>query len=77
MDEKGNVVGIVSAKVLAHGHQCVGTLAVSGALPENVNYAPSPRPSPIRWERVSAGRVRELCGIGAGRGGGTEKAKHG
>jgi len=39
VDEKGNVVGIVSAKVLAHGHQCVGTLAASGALPENVNYA--------------------------------------
>jgi hypothetical protein len=40
-----------SPKVLAHGHQ--------------VNYAPSPRPSPIGWERVSAGRVR----VGAGRGG--------
>jgi S1-C subfamily serine protease len=39
VDEKGNVVGIVSAKVLAHGHQRVGTLAASGALPENVNYA--------------------------------------
>ena len=24
VDERGNVIGIVSAKVLAHGHQCVG-----------------------------------------------------
>ena len=39
VDERGNVIGIVSAKVLAHGHQCGGTLAASGALPENVNYA--------------------------------------
>jgi hypothetical protein len=29
-DERGNVIGIVSAKVLAHGHQCVGTLARAG-----------------------------------------------
>ena len=39
VDERGNVIGIVSAKVLAHGHRCGGTLAASGALPENVNYA--------------------------------------
>ncbi len=39
VDERGNVICIVSAKVLAHGHQCGGTLAASGALPENVNYA--------------------------------------
>ena len=24
VDERGNVIGIVSAKVLAHGHQCGG-----------------------------------------------------
>jgi len=30
VDERGNVIGIVSAKVLAHGHQCVGTLARAG-----------------------------------------------
>ena len=34
MDERGNVVGIVSAKLDA-----AMTLAASGALPENVNYA--------------------------------------
>ena len=34
VDEKGNVVGIVSAKLNA-----AAALAVSGALPENVNYA--------------------------------------
>ncbi|MGH7952319.1 MAG: hypothetical protein ACREFE_10420 [Limisphaerales bacterium] len=50
-------------KVLAHGHQ--------------VNYAPSPRPSPIGWERVSAGRVRELPRIGAGGGCQTETRQHG
>jgi len=30
VDERGNVIGIVSAKVLAHGHQCVGTPARAG-----------------------------------------------
>ncbi|MDD5138864.1 MAG: hypothetical protein PHY43_01230 [Verrucomicrobiales bacterium] len=39
VDEHGNVVGVVSAKVLAHGHHAVAALAASGALPENVNYA--------------------------------------
>ena len=39
MDERGNVVGVVSAKVLAHGHQAAAALAASGSLPENVNYA--------------------------------------
>lgn len=40
MDERGNVISIVSAKVLAHGHRVRGAaLAASGALPENVNYA--------------------------------------
>ena len=34
VDEKGNVVGIVSAKLNASA-----ALAASGALPENVNYA--------------------------------------
>ena len=34
MDEQGNVVGIVSAKLNA-----AAALAASGALPENVNYA--------------------------------------
>ena len=34
MDERGNVVGIVSAKLNASA-----ALAASGALPENVNYA--------------------------------------
>ena len=34
VDEKGNVVGIVSAKLDA-----ATALAASGALPENVNYA--------------------------------------
>jgi hypothetical protein len=38
VDERGNVVGMVSAKVLAHGHHAVA-LSASGALPENVNYA--------------------------------------
>ncbi len=39
MDERGNVVGVVSAKVLAHGHRAAAALAASGSLPENVNYA--------------------------------------
>ncbi len=34
VDERGNVIGIVSAKLDA-----VTALAASGALPENVNYA--------------------------------------
>ena len=34
VDERGNVVGVVSAKLNA-----AATLAASGALPENVNYA--------------------------------------
>ena len=34
MDERGNVIGIVSAKLDAGA-----ALAASGALPENVNYA--------------------------------------
>ena len=34
MDERGNVVGVVSAKLSARA-----ALAASGALPENVNYA--------------------------------------
>jgi len=39
VDERGNVVGVVSAKVLADGHHARAALAASGALPENVNYA--------------------------------------
>jgi len=39
VDDRGNVIGIVSAKVLAHGHHAAVALAASGALPENVNYA--------------------------------------
>ena len=34
VDERGNVIGIVSAKLSARA-----ALAASGALPENVNYA--------------------------------------
>ena len=34
MDERGNVVGVVSAKL-----NVAAALATSGALPENVNYA--------------------------------------
>ena len=34
VDERGNVVGVVSAKLNA-----AAALAASGALPENVNYA--------------------------------------
>ncbi len=34
VDERGNVVGVVSAKLSARA-----ALAVSGMLPENVNYA--------------------------------------
>ena len=34
MDARGNVVGVVSAKLSARA-----ALAASGALPENVNYA--------------------------------------
>ena len=34
VDERGNVVGVVSAKLSA-----AAALAASGALPENVNYA--------------------------------------
>ena len=34
VDERGNVVGVVSAKLSARA-----ALATSGALPENVNYA--------------------------------------
>ena len=37
--ERGNVVGMVSAKVLADGHHARAALLSSGALPENVNYA--------------------------------------
>jgi S1-C subfamily serine protease len=39
VDGRGNVIGILSAKVLAHGHHAAVALAASGALPENVNYA--------------------------------------
>ena len=39
VDERGNVVGVVSAKVLADGDHARAALAASGALPENVNYA--------------------------------------
>ena len=39
VDERGNVVGVVSAKVLADGHSARAALSASGALPENVNYA--------------------------------------
>jgi len=39
VDERGNVVGVVSAKVLADGHHARAALAASGSLPENVNYA--------------------------------------
>jgi len=39
VDERGNVVGVVSAKVLADGHHARAALLSSGALPENVNYA--------------------------------------
>ena len=33
------MVGVVSAKVLADGHDARAALAASGSLPENVNYA--------------------------------------
>ena len=45
VDERGNVIGIVSAKVLAHGHHAGAARAASGALPEvladghQLNYA--------------------------------------
>ena len=39
VDERGNVVGVVSAKVFADGHHARAALAAGGALPENVNYA--------------------------------------
>ena len=39
MDERGNVVGVVSAKVLADGHHARAAFLLSGSLPENVNYA--------------------------------------
>ncbi len=39
VDERGNVVGVVSAKVLADGHNARAAYLSSGALPENVNYA--------------------------------------
>ena len=39
VDERGNVVGVVSAKVFADGHHARAALAATGALPENVNYA--------------------------------------
>ena len=39
VDERGNVVGVVSAKVFADGHRAAAALAASGSLPENVNYA--------------------------------------
>ena len=39
VDERGNVVGVVSAKVFADGHHARVALATTGALPENVNYA--------------------------------------
>jgi hypothetical protein len=40
VDDRGNVIGIVSAKVLGARPPCASAaLAVSGALPENVNYA--------------------------------------
>ena len=45
VDERGNVIGIVSAKVLAHAHQCGGGAGgkrgVAGVLADghHVNYA--------------------------------------
>ena len=39
MDERGNVIGIVSAKVLAHGHHAAAALAASGIPQGGVNYA--------------------------------------
>jgi len=39
VDERGNVIGIVSAKVLAHGHHAAAALAASGALPESLRTA--------------------------------------
>lgn len=52
-------------KVLAHGHQCVGTLAASGV---------PPRRDELRDQKQFS---VELSGIGAGRGGGIEKAQYG
>ena len=37
MDERGNVVGVVSAKLSAKA--ALAALAASGSLPENVSYA--------------------------------------
>ena len=39
VDERGNVVGMVSAKVLADAHHAKAAFLSSGALPVNVNYA--------------------------------------
>ena len=39
MDERGNVIGIVSAKVLAHGHHASAALAASGVPQGGMNYA--------------------------------------
>ena len=79
VDERGNVVGVVSAKLSARA-----ALASSGALPENVNYAVKigrARQSPARrrstnqtpgahgvtrptFPRIRAGSVGEVEGAG-------------
>jgi len=53
VDERGNVVGVVSAKLSARA-----ALAASGALPENVNYAV--RAASAQLPRIAAGSSTKL-----------------
>ena len=53
MDEHGNVVGVVSAKLSA-----AAALAASGSRPENVNYAVKSSYL-LKLTRISAGSVGE------------------
>ena len=65
VDERGNVIGIVSAKVLAHGHQCGGGAGGERGVAGECE---------LRGEEQFA---LELPGIGAGGGGETQSAEHG
>jgi len=58
VDERGNVIGIVSAKLDASA-----ALAASGALPENVNYAQSA----VEFSGIGAGRFRKTESAADGR----------
>jgi len=70
VDARGNVVGIVAAKVLAHGHR----VRRRRWRPPGRCRSPCGRPpSELRGEEQSA---PELPGVGAGRGGKTQGAEY-